>query len=402
MRIIRFDSVGGASGDMILGALIGLGVNLDELNAELATLVPEKFEIRTQPWQSYGINNGIQAEVVIHKHEHHHHHHHEDHGHEHHHHHGRNFHDIKHLIDSSGLEDKVKKMSLEVFGALAEAEAKVHGKSPDEVHFHEVGAVDSIVDIVGCCLAFCKLEADAISVSPLPTGTGTFDCQHGTYPLPAPATMEMLKHGLKTAPTDEPYELLTPTGAALLAIWPKAEIGSDAVIKKSADSFGHRELKKRPNLLRASIYEESEKLLNTESLSVLETNIDDSTPELIGYVFDKLLDAGALDVWTNAVLMKKQRQGVMLSVLCEKSKNNELINLILTETSSLGVREYKVERNCLEYRFEQKTTPYGDVKVKIASHKGRDLTISPEFDDCVRLAEKCGVPLKEIMRIASS
>jgi len=398
MKIIRFDSVGGASGDMILGALIGLGVNVEELNNELKGLIPDEFLIKSRPWQSHGINNGIQVEVEIHEHTHHHKHKHQ-HGH-HHHSHGRNFHDIKHLIEDSDLASEVKAMSLKVFGALAEAEGKVHGKPADEVHFHEVGAVDSIVDIVGCCLAFHKLGAEAISVSPLPTGTGTFKCQHGTYPLPAPATLEMLKLGLHSAPTDEPFEMVTPTGAALLAILPKADIPTDAVIKKSSDSFGHRELNNRPNLLRASLYESSDTQEEKCKLTILETNIDDSTPELIGYVFKKLLKAGALDVWTQPIGMKKQRPGVLLSVLCNQNLKAELLELILTETTSFGVREYEVTRHCMQCRFEEKETPYGKVRIKVASFKGKDLTRSPEFEDCAALAEKHNVALKEIMQMA--
>lgn len=399
MKIIRFDSVGGASGDMILGALIGLGVNVDELNNELKSLIPDEFLIKSRPWQSHGINNGIQVEVEIHEHLHHHHHDHD--GHHHHHQHGRNFNDIKALIENSDLASEVKAMSLKVFGALAEAEGKVHGKPAGEVHFHEVGAVDSIVDIVGCCLAFYKLDAEAISVSPLPTGTGTFKCQHGTYPLPAPATLEMLKCGLQSAPTDEPFELLTPTGAALLAILPKAEIPADASVIKSSDSFGHRELNKRPNLLRASLYEKTGEGEGKCKLTVLETNIDDSTPEVIGYAFNKLLEAGALDVWTQPIAMKKQRTGILLSVLCSQNLKTELLELILTETSSFGVREYEVTRHCMQYRFEEKETPYGKVKIKVASYKGRDLSRSPEFEDCAALAEKHNVPLKEVMRKAA-
>jgi len=390
MKIIRFDSVGGASGDMILGALIALGVDVGELNAELKSLMPDEFLIKTKAWQSHGINNGIQTKVEIPEHHHHHH------GH----HHGRNFNDIKTLIKNSDLASEVKAMSLKVFGALAEAEGKVHGKPADEVHFHEVGAVDSIVDIVGCCLAFNKLGAEAISVSPLPTGTGTFKCQHGTYPLPAPATLEMLKLGLHSAPTDEPFELLTPTGAALLAILPKAEIVTDAVVSKSSDSFGQRELKNRPNLLRASLYENTEVHTGKHRLTVLETNIDDSTPEVIAYAFNKLLKAGALDVWTQPISMKKQRTGILLSVLCKPKQKAELLELILTETSSFGVREYEVTRHCMEHRFEEKETPYGKVRIKIASYKGKDLTRSPEFEDCAALAEKHNVPLKEIMQKA--
>ena len=409
MKIIRFDSVGGASGDMILGALIGLGVNTDELNNELKTLVPEHFAIKTRSWESHGINNGIQAEVEIYEHPHHHKHDHEhkhehSHGHEHEHHHehahGRTFHDIKHLIKDSVLPEEVKKMSLEVFGALAEAEGRVHNKAMDEVHFHEVGAVDSIVDIVGCCLAFHKLGADAISVSPLPTGTGTFKCQHGIYPLPAPATLEMLKLGLLSAPTDEPFEMVTPTGAALLAILPKMEIPAGATVLKSVDSFGHRKLNNRPNLLRASLYESGKDHGGKHKLTVMETNIDDSTPELIGYVFEKLLRAGALDVWTQAINMKKQRPAVLLSVLCEKKLKTELLELILTETTSFGVREYEVTRHCLQHRFEEKETPYGKVRVKIASLNGKDITGSPEFEDCARLAAEHNVPLKAIMQKA--
>ena len=385
MKIIRFDSVGGASGDMILGALIGLGVDVDELNAELKSLIPDKFLIKVKPWQSHGINNGIQVEVEIP---------------ECHHQHGRNFNDIKTLIADSALASEVKAMSLKVFTALAEAEGKVHNKAADEVHFHEVGAVDSIVDIVGCCLAFSKLGAEAIAVSPLPTGTGTFKCQHGTYPLPAPATLEMLKLGLRSAPTDEPFELLTPTGAALLAILPKADIGDDATVIKSSDSFGHRELNNRPNLLRASLYENNEAHNGKCRLTVLETNIDDSTPEIIGYAFNKLLKAGALDVWTQPISMKKQRSGILLSVLCKQNLKAELLKLILTETTSFGVREYEVTRHCMEHRFEEKETPYGKVRIKIASYKGKDLTRSPEFEDCAALAEKHNVPLKEIMQKA--
>ncbi len=387
MKIIRFDSVGGASGDMLLGALIALGVDIGELNNELKSLLPDNFLIKSRPRQSHGINNGIQAEVEIHepapqR--------------------PRSFNDIKLLVENSDLPPEVKAMSLKVFSTLAEAEGKIHNKPAGEVHFHELGAVDSIVDIAGCCLAFHKLGADAISLSSLPTGTGTFKCRHGIYPLPAPATLEMLKLGLQSAPTDEPFEMLTPTGAALLAIWPKGDIPDNAVILKSANSFGHRELNNRPNLLRASLYESVETSGAKSKLTVLETNIDDSTPELIGYVFNKLLSAGALDVWTQPISMKKQRPGVLLSVLCKQNLKAELLELILLETTSFGVREYEVTRHCLQYRFEERETPYGKVPIKTASFKGKDLTSSPEFDDCAELAAKHNIPLKIIMQKALS
>ncbi|MDD5727417.1 MAG: nickel pincer cofactor biosynthesis protein LarC [Victivallales bacterium] len=400
MKIIRFDSVGGASGDMILGALIGLGVNIDELNHELRQLIPDSFLIKTEPFQSHGINNGIRAKVEIHEHKHHHEHEHHNH---HEHTHGRSFSDIQHLLGHCNLPPVVKEMSLKVFRSLAEAEGKVHNVPVEKVHFHEVGAVDSIVDITGCCLAFHKLGADAISVSPLPTGTGTFECQHGIYPLPAPATLEMLKTGgLCSAPVDEPFELLTPTGAALLAVWPKSEIAADARIIASADSFGQRTLNRRPNLLRAALYESANRKsgLKLQKLTVLETNIDDSSPELTAYVFDKLLEAGALDVWIQPVLMKKQRQGILLSVLCAPEDKTEMMDLILTETSTLGIREYAVNRYALKRRIEEKITPYGKVRIKVAYSANRELNRSPEYADCVKLAQKHKLPLKEIMRQA--
>ncbi|MDD5699388.1 MAG: LarC family nickel insertion protein, partial [Victivallaceae bacterium] len=256
-------------------------------------------------------------------------------------------------------------------------------------------------DIAGCCLAFHKLGADAVSVSPLPTGSGTFECRHGVYPLPAPATLEILKlELLQSVPTSEPFELLTPTGAALLAFWPKADIPPGAMVRKSAAAFGQRRLNSRPNLLRASIYENGETSVGQQQLTVLETNIDDSSPEVIGYVFNKLLAAGALEVWTQAVNMKKQRPGILLTVLCAPDSKAGLLELILTETTTFGVREYEVTRHGLEYRFEERQTPYGKVRVKIASFKGKDLTRSPEFEDCAALAAEQRIPLKEIMRSA--
>ncbi|MCP3966490.1 MAG: nickel pincer cofactor biosynthesis protein LarC [Lentisphaerae bacterium] len=422
MKIIRFDSVGGASGDMILGALIGLGVSKDELNKELAPLIPEHFHIVTDTKSSYGINAGIQAKVDIHEHAHHHHghdhehkhapeeehsqpHDHEhshSHGHHHHEHsHGRNYKDIERLISVSKLPDEVKDMSLKVFYALAEAEGKVHGKPVEEVHFHEVGAVDSIVDIVGCCLAFYKLKVDAISVSPLPTGSGTFECQHGTYPLPAPATLEMLKRGLQTAPTDEPFEMVTPTGAALLAIWPKADITSGSKAVNSADSFGQREMKNRPNLLRATLYDTEQISCQPDSSAIiLEANIDDCSSEIIGYTFDRLLESGALDVWITPVHMKKNRCGMLLSVICEPSNKEKLLEIVLTETSTLGVREQLVKRHCLKRRFEKRETPFGEVKVKIGTLNGKDVTVSPEFSNCAKLAREHDVPLKDVINAA--
>ncbi len=396
MKIIRFDSVGGASGDMILGALIGLGADADVLNRELASLIPdEKFRIIAAPKESHGIN-GITARVEIDEPPHSPHH-----GHDHHHDHGgRSFADIRQLIERSGLTDTVKAMSIKVFAALAAAEGKIHNMTPDKVHFHEVGAVDSIVDITGCCLALEMLGVQGISVSPLPSGQGTFKCRHGIYPIPAPATVELMKN-LKSVLTDEPYELVTPTGAALLSVWPHVEVPAGSRLTDAANSFGHRELNARPNLLRAILYETAESSVTehhdgTDAVMVLETNIDDCPAEFIGPIFDRLLSAGALDVWTTPVMMKKQRPGIMLSVICRSDCRKALYDIIFKETTTFGIREYPVARQCLDRRFEQTDTPYGKVKIKVGSRNGMDITCSPEIDDCIRLSKESGTAVRDV------
>jgi len=338
-QTLHFESIGGASGDMILGALVGLGISVDELNEELKSLKVDPFEIVVDEVVEQGMS-GVRAKVVLH--EHHHHHHDHDHGH----HHGRHLSTILKLIDESELPASVKESASLVFQRIGEAEAAIHGVDIEKIHFHEVGAMDSIVDIVGCCLALQKLGVDAVSIRGLPQGHGTIECAHGTYPNPAPATLRLLE-GFPVEDVDEPFELVTPTGAALIATWRTAEVprvGSRAV--KTAYSFGHRKLNGRPNLLRAALYEvgeddalgeaavwpghESRGLgsrlhgveegdrvegcvgrgprprLSEDEVLMLECNLDDMTPELVGCLFDQLLDAGALDVFTTPIFMKKQ------------------------------------------------------------------------------------------------
>ncbi len=394
MKVIRFDSVGGASGDMILGALIGLGADVNILSRELASLLPdEKFRITIAPKESYGIN-GITAKVEIEEL-------HSHHSHEHHHEHdGRTFADIRQIIGKSRLTDTVKATSIRVFAALAAAEGKIHNMPSDKVHFHEVGAVDSIVDITGCCLALEMLGVQGISVSPLPSGQGTFKCRHGIYPIPAPATIELMKN-LKSVLTDEPYELVTPTGAALLSVWPHVEVPDGSKLTDVANSFGHRKLDARPNLLRAILYESAGNTMpehndDTDSVIVLETNIDDCPAEFIGPLFERLLSAGALDVWTTPILMKKQRPGIMLSVICRNDCRKTIYDIIFQETTTFGIREYTAVRQCLERRFEQAQTSYGKVKIKVGSRNGRDITCSPEIDDCIRLSGESGVAVRDV------
>lgn len=379
MRFISFDSVGGASGDMLLGALIGLGADPCVLNGQLKKLLPgEVFEIKQKHIECHGIS-GIQADVDIREESHHH----------------RRLNDIREMIASSNLSSKVKDMSVKVFETLAEAEAKVHNTTPDKIHFHEVGAVDSILDIVGCCLAMEMLNVDGITLSPLPTGQGSFECQHGILPIPAPATAELLK-GMDVLRTDEPFELVTPTGAALLSSWKKIAAGlREGKIIAVANSFGKRTLKNRPNLLRA-ILMESEQGESLDSCILLETDIDDSSPELLGALFEKLLDSGAMDVSSSPLMMKKQRIGVRLSVLCREEEKNKFMEMIFRESSTFGIRESVVKRKILNRRFVEINTKYGKLKVKVGSLNGKDIVFSPEFDDCLRLARENNVPVKEI------
>lgn len=391
MKIIRFDSVGGASGDMLLGALIGLGADIDELNRRIGKLLPGEFEIKAVPFESFGIN-GIQAGVEVHDH------HHDDHGHDHHDHcHGRRFREIRDLITASDLPERTRTLALAAFGALAEAEAEIHGLNPEDVHFHEVGAVDSIVDVAGSCLALELLGIDAVSVSTLPTGSGLVRCSHGIYPVPSPAAARLLA-GLKSRPCDdEPFEMVTPTGAALLATWPKAEISAGATITAVAESFGRHVYKSRPNLLRALLYEDAAPAESgRDEVILLETNIDDSPPEVVGHLCGLLAEAGAVDVWTTPVMMKKQRSAVMLSVLVAPERKEAVLELMFTESSTFGIREYPVLRHCLERKFEEIETPYGRIRMKIGLFRGRVVSRSPEYEDCRRAAEAAGVPLKTV------
>jgi uncharacterized protein (TIGR00299 family) protein len=399
MRYIHFDSVGGAAGDMILGALIGLGADINVLNKELSAMLPEEhFKIIVKQKSSCGIV-GIEAAVEIEEHAHHHHHaHHDDRQHHHGHHHHRTFADIRKIVEQSQLPEPVKVSTIEVFSALAEAEGKVHGKPADEVHFHEVGAVDSIVDITGCCLGMHLLNIAGVSVSALPIGQGTVKCQHGIYPLPAPATAALLK-GMETVRSGENSEMVTPTGAALLKVWTAKPVPAQVAIVETVDSFGHRDFSTRPNLLRAMLLEDSAGTVQDECL-LLETNIDDCSPEVIGAVTGKLLDAGALDVWTAAIQMKKQRPGFILSVLCKPEVADFLSAIIFRETTTFGLRKQQIKRQCLERRFVSVETEYGPVRIKVGDFAGEEVTASPEFADCSNAAAEHKVAIKTVINSA--
>lgn len=428
MKSVYFNVTGGASGDMLLAVLSALGADLKAIENQINGFFPERISIKTVPEMRGGITgNRVDVSCLELQHEgaavlgHHHHaptqtghthggHHHHPHAHDstsdhehgkyshaeespaHHHH--RSFKDIRALIEGSSLSEQVKKLSFSAFQFLAEAEGAVHGRSPDEVHFHEVGAWDSVADMIGACLAMEQLGVEAFGVSPLPCGIGTIQCAHGEMPNPAPATQKLLV-GFRTRQTEEPFELVTPTAAALFAAWKKqfAPISGEPTVLKTANAFGQRTLKVLPNMLCAVLGETGGA---KDTLLVLETNLDDCSSEIIGHLFDILFAAGALDVWTTAIGMKKNRPGTLLSVLVSAEKAEHVRELIFRGTPTFGIRYHAVDREALERRFEKRITPFGEITVKVGAYKGEDITVSPEFESCRKLAAAKGIPLRKL------
>lgn len=384
MKILRFDSVGGAAGDMILAALHGLGAKLKIIEQVLNDAIGgDEFVIETAPHSEAGLN-GLKLQVRITK----------ESGKQ------RSLDDIYAIIERAAMPDQAKKLAHAVFEHLAAAEAKVHGCHPRHIHFHEVGAVDSIVDILGSCFAFAQLGIDFISFGALPTGTGTFHCRHGIYPLPAPATLQLLA-GVRIVRTDEPFELVTPTGAALLTAFPGGQDRAAAgKVLASAHAFGSRKLKSRPNVLRVTLLESAAASeWNEENCTELETNLDDVTPELAGALSAKLFERGALDVWTIPCLMKKQRGAFALRVLCRNGDADAFCRLIFTETGTLGIRIAERKRRVLERQtVDVEIAPDCRVRVKLALMNGKVVGAKPEYEDCLRVSAARGLTWAEVAR----
>ena len=407
MRFIRFDSVGGASGDMLLSALAAIGADLAAIERTVRKFLPDGVRIVSEPVHDRGLH-GLRATVHCTAHHEHHHwpdadgsadaHHHQAHAPH------RTLREITALLQSPALDPATRKLALAVFRRLAVAEGKIHGKKPTQVHFHEIGATDSIADIVGCCLALQQLKVEGIIVGPLPCGTGTIQCAHGVMPNPAPATLELLS-GMTVCPTDEPFELVTPTGAALLGTWCtelKAPPTSAQVVTTGL-GFGRRTLQGRPNVLRATLLEGAEAKRSAESdrsdgsdTLVLETNLDDCNPQWIGELIGRLLTLGALDAWATPVTMKKGRHGMILGVLATAETAGALREQIFRATTTFGIRSYAVTREMLDRRFESVSTPYGAVRIKVGSRHGAELVRSPEFEDCARLARAHDVMPRQV------
>ncbi|MEQ8226399.1 MAG: nickel pincer cofactor biosynthesis protein LarC, partial [Candidatus Eremiobacterota bacterium] len=335
-------------------------------------------------------------EYVNHDHYHHEgHDHHNDHHCDHDHHH-RNLKDIEHIINRSTLNDRVKKSSINMFMRIAEAEAKVHGKSIYEVHFHEVGAVDSIVDIVGSAIALDYLNIDKVMASSVQLGGGFVTCAHGIIPVPAPATVEILKN-IPVRSGIVPFETTTPTGAAILAE-NAAEFTDkmDFSIEKIGYGLGNRELD-IPNVLRVYVGEKKEGE-DIEEQYIIEVNIDDMNPEFYGFVEECLFEAGALDVFMTSIIMKKGRPAIKLSILTDKAREHDVLDIIFRETTSIGIRKFKVEKIMLKRDFLTIKTIYGDVKIKNSYYDGEIVKYKAEYEDCKRMARENNVPIAHVYR----
>jgi len=376
-RILYFDCFSGISGDMTIAALLDLGIDHKEFMDELEKINISGYAVEV----NNGLKNGISGTdfnvTIDHKHDHHH----------------RNLNDIKKIIHDSELNNKVKNISENIFTVLAEAESKVHNKTVDEIHFHEVGAIDSIVDIIGTAICIDILSPDRILSSPLHLGSGFVKCAHGTLPVPAPATMELLSD-IPVYSTGIKSELVTPTGAAIIKVLCDDFVSLPALtIEKSGYGLGKRELE-IPNLLRVI----KGCMGSVRSLVMLETNIDNMSPEIYSHLMPVLFDAGARDVFITNIVMKKNRPGIKLSVLCDHGMVQGIEDLIFKETTTLGIRKYKVERQELEREFREIETRFGPVKVKFAYKDGQVLKYAPEYEDCKKIAEQNNMPVKDVFQ----
>lgn len=384
MKLLYLDCFAGISGDMLLGALIDLGVSEDALGAELSKLKLPGYTISTRRVVKQNIEatkfDCIEA-TSIRPSEH------------------RGYAQIVRMITGSGLSETVKRRALSVFKRIGEAEAKIHGVPLETIHFHEVGAVDSIVDIVGTCIALEMLGVDEVQASPVPLGSGFVEMAHGRFPVPAPATLELLK-GLPTQPTDIAKELVTPTGAALLAEFATRFSTMPAVrIEKIGYGAGTRDLEKTPNVLRAILGTSATG--EVDVVSVIETNIDDMNPELFGDLMEQLFGAGALDVFWTPVQMKKNRPGTLVTVLCEPGLLDRLTELLLSHTTSFGIRVHEARRRKLAREIVKVATRYGEIDCKVGRWGGKLVQCSPEYESCKRAAAQAGVSVRAVFNAAT-
>ena len=382
MKTLYFDCFAGASGDMILGAMVAAGVDPNALREQLSLLNVEGFKIDFETVDRSGLTATYARVETVHEHKH------------------RHLSDIRRIIEGSGVTNGAKELSLRIFTRLAEAEACVHNEPIEKVHFHEVGALDAIVDVVGAAICFDLMKVERFVSSPLHVGSGMIEMAHGRFPVPPPAVTELLR-GVPFYSGEIKGELLTPTGAAIITTVCE-EYGPIPRIKTDATGYGAgtREYEKFPNVLRVLVGETDVDDAASERLWMIETNLDDASPQIVGHVMDRVFELGALDCYFTPVQMKKNRPGVLLSVLCSPSDKEAVMKLLFTETTTLGIRSYEVERRALRRSVVEVETQYGPIFVKVAHLNGRVVNEMPEFEQCREAAIRSNVPLKVVEEAA--
>lgn len=378
MKTLYFDCFAGASGDMILGAMIAAGVEPQALLDQLSRLNVQNYSIEFQRVDRSGISATYAWVQTPPEHAH------------------RHLSHILKIIYDSQLSAGVKDRAAKVFSRLAEAEARVHNRPIEQVHFHEVGALDAIIDVVGAAICFDLARIERFVCSPLHVGSGSVEMDHGRFPVPPPAVAELLK-GAPIYSTDIKGELVTPTGAAIIATvcheygpLPKMEL------QRTGYGAGTRQYENFPNVLRVLIGETEVQTITEERLWMIETNVDDMSPQIFGHVMERTLELGALDCYFTPIQMKKDRPGVLLSVLCRTDDKASLTEMLFAETTTLGVRSYQVERRALERELVRVETQYGPIDVKVARLNGHVVNEMPEYEQCRAAARRASVPLRAV------
>lgn len=378
--IAYFDCFSGISGDMTLGALIDLGVPPEWLKETLIDLPLSGFDISVDIVHRHGVH-AKHARVAVLEHDH-----------------PRHYSDIVALIEQSQLTHSIKERSLDIFDRIATAESHIHGCAKESVHFHEVGAVDAIVDIVGTALCVDYLKIDHVVSSHIPLGKGFVSCQHGKLPVPAPATVEILK-GVPVYGADIPHELVTPTGAAIVSsLADRFEPIPEMEIEAIGYGAGTRDLEQRPNLLRVLMGRNGdyEQIIENDRLLIIETCIDDMNPEVFGFLMEQLFEDGVLDVYWIPVFMKKNRPGTMVQVLCRLDQKEMVCNRIFKETTTIGIRYYEAARSILRRKQAEIDTTFGTVAVKKVTHPDGSIRLVPEYEACKRIAKEKNLPLRAV------
>ena len=364
---------------MNLGAMVDLGIDIGYLRSELEKLRLEGWELASEKSQRHGIT-GTKITVRQTRHEHVH----------------RHLSDIEKIINGSTLSGMVKELSMKIFLKIAEAEAAVHGIPVEKVHFHEVGGVDSIIDVAGAAICFAELGVEAVYVSEVELGSGFVNCDHGRLPVPAPATSEIVR-GIPVRLGGVDFEATTPTGAAIVTVLgTKFGTGSVVNITKTGYGIGHKEHPVVPNLLRVFLGETNEEHAQGHRAVMLEANIDDMNPEFYDHISDNLFRAGAADVFFTQIIMKKGRPGVILNVICEKGSEYRLKEIIFTESTTLGMRSFEFNKDTLAREIFKVDTMYGEVTVKRSFFGGKQVSVKPEYEECRKIASERNIPVKEV------